>query len=249
MTCPSLGTDIRDIANSFNNKCSCNNTTTHFKFYYTCRAINDGSNINVDPSKKGGLYYNSMFNPGIIEISTANALSGTAFESYILEIWYFPDNVFETTIIYNAPSPAPISRKNHVFYTNIFQIFADGNSSYDYYSVFINNSVKKSIVDTPLNKMISKLEWNRLLINVKYDPAITPNSYTADLYTKNKLQTAYKFNLGSSSTSLQLSKVVFTHNDQTGRYPNVFWGSGYYRNLRVWNGDQISVWGVIKYND
>ena len=198
------------------------------------------------------MYYNSAFNPGIIEISTTNALLGTSFDSYFIEIWYFPDNVFLKTVINTAPVQSPVLQKNHIFYTNVFQIFADGSSSYDYYSLFVNNAVKKVLQVTVSGQqvtLVSKYEWNRIIAQVKYDPSVTTNSYTADLFTKNRLQNNYKFSIGTSSTPLTLSKIVFTHNDQTGSYPNIYWGSGYYRNLRVWNGDQISEWAIFKYND
>jgi len=191
-----------------------------------------------------------VFNPGIIEISTTNALAGTAFSSYIIEIWFFPDNIFDEPVKYNAPLGAPVNGINNIFYTNVFQIFADGNSTYDFYSIYINNTVKKSLVLGGVN-MLSKNEWNRMFFEVKYDPSpiLATNPYITNFYTKNKIGSSNAFSLGTSTTSLALTKIVFSHNDQTGKYPNVYWGSGYYRNLRIWNGDQISVYGIINYND
>ncbi len=190
------------------------------------------------------MYYNNLYNPGIIEISTANAFSGTTYNSYIIEVWYFPDNLFEPTVILKAPSTEPINQKNHIFYTNIVELFIDASSSNDYYSHFIN-----ATANVNLSANFSKLEWNRILLQVKYDPTITPNSHTCHLFTKNKLLGTNKVVLGTSSTALTLTKIVFTHNDQTGRYPNIFWGSGYYRNLKVWDGNQSSPWNIIQYNE
>ena len=73
--------------------------------------------------------------------------------------------------------------------------------------------------------MFQTLEWNRIFIHVLYDPLASPN-YSVDLYTKNKVLATDKLRLGTSTTALLLTSIVFTNNDTTGKYPGISWEVG-----------------------
>jgi len=200
---------------------------------------------------KGGLYYNSFYNPGIIEFTSSNVLSSFTYKSYIIELWYMQDNLFDPTYIYNTLLVNPFFGRNHIFYSNIVQLFLDSTAApvYTYKSLIYGSSTPVTLDNG--SPMIDNFEWNRIIINVVYDPdpLLAPNNYYVDLYTKNRILAANKLNLGSSSSPLLLTKIAFTHNEPSGKYPNIVWGSGYYRNLKLWKGDQISPAAIIQYNN
>ena len=111
------------------------------------------------------------------------------------------------------------------------------------------NATPPSPVIVPSTTDIIRFEWNKLIFNVKYN--VTTNTYTFEFFTKNRAQPTTKLSVGSQALANDFIFLIFTHLDISTGPPLslVTWGSGYYKNLRFWNGDETQPWALTKYDD
>ena len=170
--------------------------------------------------------------------------------SYIIELWFYPDYMFPINQIYVANSP---TYKNYIFYTNSVRVYWNHsvNRFYIEYGDYLSATPPSPVI-VPSTTDIVRYEWNKMIFNVKFD-SVT-NIYYFQFYSKNRIQAASRLdvgNLSAVSNNCQFDFLIFTHFDQGAGSPLnlVSWGSGYYQNLRFWDGDQAQPWVITQYDD
>jgi len=197
-----------------------------------------------------GLYFSSFQTSQTIKIDSSVAPFTAllnSLKSYIIEIWFYPDYIFPTNQIYVANSP---NYKNYIFYTNSMRVYWNHsvNRFYIEYGDYLNATPPSAVI-VPTTTDIVKYEWNKLIFNVKYDAATV--TYFFEFFSKNRIQTATKLSVGSLALLNDFKFLIFTHFDQNAgpTLNQISWGSGYYRNLRFWNGDETQPWVISQYDD
>ena len=172
------------------------------------------------------LQYSSFYNPEKIEIVLEKEL-----ESYIIEIWYYPDFFLSDTNrqgkFYN-----PETLKNYVFYSNVATAY------------FLHSEYKKLKVEdqgsTYTSDFYHPYEWNKLMFYGK-----RVGKFLYKYFIINNLVNDYiRFKLIAAENlkSIQFStKIVQDVNT------NYNWATGYYRDLKIWDGDMASPELVILY--
>ena len=88
----------------------------------------------------------------------------------------------------------------------------------------------------------------KLVIHGKY--LKESDDYIKTAYINHAFEQPFVFATAKASTATSLSSIAFCENkcqDIDGN--NIHWTSGYYRDLRIWNGDLVSYSEVVQYND
>jgi hypothetical protein len=175
------------------------------------------------------LYFNSFYTPSNINIAPASIVG---LKSYIIEIWFYPDNFIPK----NSYNIAPGNNVNYIFFSNSARIYYKSSTS-SYYL--------ETPFSTTTTSKISSYEWNKLLFHIQYDNVST---YTINFYYKNLISSPVS--MGSSTVNQSLQYIIFCHLDAGNclSNTNIYWSSGFYRNLRVWNGDYTSPWVISQYD-
>lgn len=179
----------------------------------------------TDQSKNYAMYYSPIHTPQTIRIPV-----GT-YKSYIVEIWYYPDYTQDFKEVYT-----PL-QKQFVFCTNVMQIYYDNLQKAQYF--FSSNQGEVQIQDDKINRY----EWNKFMLVSKFEN----NQYTLYGLINNDLQTIYGLGTPQGNTGFELTHVIFCEGCTIGNF-NVKWGSGFYKNLRIWDGDKTSVSTLIQYD-
>lgn len=183
------------------------------------------------------MYFNSFYNPANIYID--NTILPT-YTSYMVELWWYPDNTMApNTSYYFAIAP---NRRNYIFYTNAMR-------------VYYNSSVNNYFVELPFNfnnptnvsSSINRYEWNKFVFNVY---KLGANWY-CQFYVNNINSSAIALTAPAfSSVDQSLKYILFCHLDSSSCGSNtVYWASGIYKGLRVWNGDLAQPSSITQYND
>ena len=189
-------------------------TNNIYNLFYSCE----------NRETKYYLQYSSFYNPSKISIGVTPEL-----KSYIIEIWYYPD-FFLNDNSRQGKYYYPETKKNIVFYSNRVHAY------------FLHSEYKTLKVEdeysTHTTPHYHPYEWNKLVFygltkdskhykyfiinNMIYEPIEFKHIYNGDL---------------------KLSSIVFFSNSE-GSYidaeVNYQWASGYYRGLRIWDGDKTS---------
>jgi len=174
-----------------------------------------------------------------------------------MEVWYYQDNIIPTA---NIESNTDTVKKNYIFYSNTFRLSYDytGGSSAKKYVIGYNIITSNVQIDVPATTGIISNSWNKLIFNVAYNvknpPTNTEYEYKFEFFTKNIIQAPAKFNVGtvSSPTDQILKYIAWTHRDPNVSIPelsSVYWHSGFYRGLRVWDGSQVNPWALTQYDN
>lgn len=220
--CPNSNTKLQDILTYY--QC-----TTGFEAFYKC--------VDDNPPRPYALYFSSFYKSESILFTD---FESNRIDSYIMEIWWMRDNKFDNADILLAPTP---DQKNYIFFSNTLRLYQHG-TSLNYIVETPYTDLTNAATYANVNAIINVAEWNKLIFNVSYsDP-----TYTYEFYGRNRISTAYS--VGSSNTVDQhLQLIAFCHNDDNCESNDtLFWHSGYYKNLRVWNGDLASPWVVSQYD-
>jgi len=92
---------------------------------------------------------------------------------------------------------------------------------------------------------INPAEWNKFVFNVRYEQP----TYFFEFIVKNTIATMS--GIGNTNVVNQhLQYIYFCHQDSANcNGVSIYWASGYYKNLRVWNGDLSSPWVLTQYQD
>jgi hypothetical protein len=220
--CPSNNVKLNDMLNYF----ACLSGTNAF---YEC--VDDPT---PDPF---GLFFSSFYTSENIVFTNFESFR---LDSYIMEIWWMRDNRHDNPEILIAPTPL---QQNYIFYSNTLRMYQHGTSlNYIVETPFTNLASPATYSDVTAS--VAPAEWNKLIFNVRYlDP-----TYTFEFFIRNQISVT--FSVGSTNVTNQfLQYIAFCHLDPANCEGNVVsWHSGYYRNLRVWNGDLASPWVVSQYD-
>lgn len=223
--CPYQNALLNTLSSSF----SCNNG---FNAYYSC--------VSDPPSRRYALYFSSFYTSHNIVFNQFSKI----MDSYIVEIWWMRDNMLHVNNITKAPAPY---FRNYVFYTNTLKLYYDGSNN-EYFATTPNN-----IFSVSVNTWINNAEWNKLVFYCKY---IAP-TYNFEFYVKNTYRNMYSNpntpNIGSTiSPNNHLKHILFCHLDISnckdgGDQFDLHWFSGYYKDLRIWDGDLANPWVLSQY--
>ena len=175
-------------------------------------------------------------------------------KSYIMEIWYYKDNILPVA---NIETNTAATRKNYIFYSNTFRLYWDYTNALAKKFVIEYNYGINTIIDVPATTALIDNSWNKLIFNVFYNstnpPTNTIYSYNFEFFTKNIIQGTAKFSVGTvnSPTDQSLKYIVWSHQDPDttiAEISGIYWHSGFYRDLRIWDGNQVNPWALTQYN-
>ncbi len=175
-------------------------------------------------------------------------------KSYVIEIWYYQDNILPTTSIETNPNATKI---NYIFYANTIRLYWDyTNSGSKIFRIEYNYLINDKITVTAGAAIIAN-SWNKLIFNVIYTSSNPPTNsiynYKFEFFSKNRVSTANQMNVGtvSSPTDQSLKYIVWTHLDPDttmSELSGIYWHSGFYRGLRIWDGNQADPWVISQYD-
>ncbi len=149
-------------------------------------------------------------------------LSSYNLNSYFVEFWIFLDNKYT--------QPEGIE-KHYLFFLNSIQIYKKGAIYY------FNN----------LEGVDFEEQWNHVIINVIYDPNQSQLNKT-QIYLI--LNNEVLFNNNYFENKIPLKKIYFCYHEAgTCDGNDVQWGSAYYKNLRVWDGNKAQPSIIERYDD
>ena len=211
MNCPYQNSSLANLPTSF----TCVSGATNI--YYTCATV-------ATPNYYG-MIFNSFYTPANIYIDSAILPN---FQSYTITIWYMADNVtVPNTNFLTAPAGSP---RNYVFYSNSMKLYIN-TTNYLYYLEMAFAPTNP----TDVTAWINLYEWNKLCFNVIYDGT----NYNFQFITRNQVSTPVTLNPNTYTNSNQsLSYILFCHLDVSSCHGySVYWASGFYRNMKIWNGD------------
>ena len=204
----------------------CQNTPQIYNLFYTCINKNDNHNYY--------LQYSGFYNSQTIEFKLEKPLS-----SYIIEFWFYPDffliaKARETQFEYSTYT------KNFFFHSNVIDCYF---SQTDRLVPYIYDSYKIIKINTLYNSN----EWNKFTIVGKYYELT--QDYSKIVYVNHAFDQPFEFDLKKKSKSTILESIAFCENKcQDIDNQNIHWTTGYYRDLRIWDGDMASYSQVIQYN-
>ena len=129
--------------------------------------------------------------------------------SYFIEFW----------IIYEGGGP-----QTYFFYSNAVRLKKNNNNEFVAETTFGG--------ENPIDRLIQD-KWNRIIINVYYDEKGT----NVDTIAKVSVNAGIEKPVGSTRNKVKLMKIYFCDNDPSCEGLLFNWGSGIYKNLRIWNGN------------
>ena len=165
------------------------------------------------------LYYSRAFKSSNFKITFKQSYS-----SYFMEIWYYPDQSSQYITISQLQSD-----RNYIFYSNAVRIYMD--SDFNYYYAEVKQETPKQITT------LDTTQWNKIVMNIIY----LNKEYTVEFIINNEfIDNTKKVIFDHIKTNLDLTYILFAHNqaqyrDDSGQ-DTIKWASGYYKNLRVWDG-------------
>ena len=180
--------------------------------------------IETNKLDKYFFYYNSKYTPANIVMDFTNY----NYSSYFIDFWFFPDHDEYT------------EEEKYIFYMNSMKITVK-KSTYDVYTIITD--INKETIKAP----ISKYEWNRINLNVYYDPKLPKNKKTKFYYGINNY---YRYFNGESENIYPLNYIFFCNGDAANcNGLNLKWASGFYKKLRVYNGNIANIDIIRRYDD
>ena len=200
-------------------------SSSYTNVYYNC--------VNTSITDTYSLYYNSYFSPANIYLQNPPLPS---LYSYIIEIWYFPDNTMPKAQYLFGNT----ANKYYVFYSNTVRIYRNSSGNYFFETSFNVSGALQ--IDTNANW--SNYEWTRFIFNVQY----TGSSYSVQLFINGIITTPVS-PVYTDTNNQSLSYILFCNVDPSScNGQTIYWGSGWYKNLRVWNGDLAQPFVLSQYD-
>ena len=200
---------------------------TSYNLYYQCASYDEEYTF----------YYSSEYNPGSIKLPFND------LNSYIIEFWYYPDFGLDTNIAFNKKyNPAdrqdpPKDKNFYIFISTHMRVYFL-STIHDQKEFFFESDLK-SKVSLPFD---TKYEWMKISLMCKFED----EKYTLTGYVNNKFGTVV--DLGTTSGAPQrLTGIYFCTELRGGCENGVYeWGNGYYKDLRVWDADYISLHSALE---
>ena len=183
------------------------------------------------------MQFSGFYNSQTIKINLANSL-----QSYIIEFWFYPDfflqaNARKTQFTY----PDPSNTKYFFFHSNVMDCyFVQTDRLVPYF--YDSKSVKK------VESIYNSNEWNKFVIYGKH--LKETDDYIKTVYVNHAFDQPITFSVSKASPSTSLLNITFCEvKCQDINSENIHWTTGYYRDLRIWDGNLASYSEVVQYND
>ena len=201
----------------------CKNTYSNiYNLFYSCE----------NTETKYYLQYSSFYTPQEIDINVG------PLESYIIEIWYYPD-FFLSDSNRQGKYYYPETYKNFVFYSNAVH-------AYFLFSEYKTLKVEDGY-STHTTPYYHPYEWNKLVF---YGLRKDSRSFKYFIIN-NMIYDPIEFK--HIKESIPLNNIKFYPHYPYGEPvdPDVYyqWAAGYYRGLRIWNGDKASIPLTVQYDN
>ncbi len=181
------------------------------------------------------LQYSGFYNSQTIEFKLDKPL-----KSYIIEFWFYPD-FFLRAQARKSQFNYPTYTKNFFFHSNVIDCYF---SQTDRLVPYIYDSYKIIKIETFFNSN----EWNKFIIVGKY--YILTQDYSKTVFVNHAFDQPFAFDMSKESKATILQTITFCENKcQDINSENIHWTTGYYRDLRIWDGDMASYSQVIQYNE
>ena len=176
---------------------------------------------------RSAMNYSYVNKPKAINIDVAT-LSGGPIEKYYIEFWYYPD----TRKQYYPRKTVPAGKKIYIFWSTSVRIIQKFNTGQTALLYFLERDDGTEIIPTgtQASAYLTGSGWHKFTIKVE--------AAKISLIMDNKFfnTTDDVFMSKSLAGPFPLSFICFCENDPVcAGGVDVYWGSAYYRNLRVWN--------------
>ena len=181
----------------------------------------------VDKSNDYYMQYSHFYSPGKIEIPISE------LKSYIIEFWYYPDFFLQQTdgALYSYGTSLW-----YIFYSNIVQL-GYNTGQLHYYTSF------GGISNSPITSLYNDHEWNKFIIYSLFNN--DTNIYSLSLYINNYFNDP--ISLGNTTVESNLKKIVFCDGCSQPQ-GIVYWATGYYKDLKVWNGEKAYILQTVQFD-
>ena len=186
----------------------CINSNDIYNLYYKC----------VDKSKNYYLQFSGFYNSENINI----IFEEPYLTSYIIEFWYYPDIFLQAT----KGSYFSYSIEHYIFHSNSISIFLYLDTGF-FQSSYGSSSSRINF------RHYYKREWNKFVIYCLKNP--DNGKYHIKAFLNNFINEPY--DLGITGVDQSLTKILFC-NKCTINSEIVNWGTGYYKNLIIWDGNK-----------
>ena len=187
----------------------------------------------VDIKNNYYLQFSGFYNSQTIEFNL-----GEPLQSYIIEFWFYPDfflraKARETQFNY------PTYTKNFFFHSNVIDCYF---SQTDRLIPYIYDQYKVIKID----KLFNSNEWNNFVIFGKYY-SLTED-YSKTVFVNHAFDQPFEFDISKENKATILTTITFCENKcQDINNENIHWTTGYYRDLKIWDGNMASYSQIIQY--
>ena len=221
-TCPS--NNLQNYKNGF----VCNGG--FYRIAYQC--------IEQSLDENSALFFSKCYNSPNFYISISTSTQEKLSYGYFYEFWFKLDNLLvNCKDLENQP-------REYYLYSTPHSIYLDTTTNLFYYEITVATSYNTQISG------ISDYEWNKIIIRTSLHPSIGQN---VDIYLnfdfKNPIAS---FSGISTNIDMKLLYISFCSRSGSGDcVPNqssIYWGSAYYRNIRVWEYHSSSLEMIQDFN-
>ena len=176
----------------------------------------------LEEQKKNIFYYDPHYNPANIFLDVRHY----NLKSYIIEFWYHYADCGRIT-------------SGYIFYSNQIQI-KKVEESYNVYTTAHN--VRNYTI-------INHNQWNHIVIEVYYDPRQDRNHKTK-IYLQTGLNSGNPIEIDHSENPYPLDYIYFCNGRRSScNNIEMSWFCGYYRNLRLFNGELSQRHVTFRYDE
>ena len=173
-------------------------------------------------SSKNIFYYDPNYSPGniVLDLRLHN------LKSYIIEFWYFTENCGKIT-------------SGYIFYTDQIQL-KKVETSYNVYTTA--HDIRGAFT-------IHEGYWNQIVLEVYYDPRADRNKKTK-VYIQTNYNSGYADLVDESENDYKLNYIYFCNGRRAScNNLDLNWYCGYYKNLRLFNGNMAQRHVTFRYDD
>ena len=207
-------------------KCNTNNVKDNFDIQPDNFCISD-TVYNLyyscsDYSKEYVFYYNRFHNPEDIVFD----FTGKNFFSYFIEFWYYPDFTIDFRELKQIT-------ESYVFYTNSFQVTCNEKEIFKLICPMGSKQID-----------VQPYEWNKIILIVKYENDDKKFYLKGAINNQLKEAQLIKFN-PVNDNNLKLQYIKFS---KYFANENKYWYSGFYKHLRIWDGDKAEMHTTFQYD-
>ena len=176
----------------------------------------------VDNKDNNVFYYDPNYSPAniVLDMRMYN------LKSYIIEFWYFPNQCKQVT-------------SGYIFYSDQIQL-KKVETSYNAYT---------TSHDIRTNFAINENYWNQIVLEVYYDPRAERNHKTI-VYLQTNYNSGNALEIDQSENDYKLNYIYFCNGRRAScNNLELNWYCGFYRKLRVFNGNMAQRHVTFRYDD